>query len=138
MRLVPACLFLLFRLFIKKIKFSLQSVTVLTVIIGIHDSIHLNCYKRARRHKVMDAWCELSLSKNKTMTHVLIQVKQGVQGVQAFTFYIVTVNDEHAKPRFKRKLTEFRFKEGICTELCLKLWFQRDWYFCNIAESGWL
>ena len=27
------------------------------------------------------------------------------------------------------------FKEGICTELCLKLQFERDGYFCNIIES---
>ena len=30
-----------------------------------------------------------------------------------------------------------KFKESICTELCLKLWFQSDWYFCNITNSGW-
>ena len=22
------------------------------------------------------------------------------------------------------------FKDGICAELCLKLWFQSNWYFC--------
>ena len=30
-----------------------------------------------------------------------------------------------------------KFKHGICTELCLKLWFEKDWYFCNITETGW-
>ena len=30
-----------------------------------------------------------------------------------------------------------KFKDGICTELCLKLWFVSDWYFCNITEPGW-
>ena len=29
------------------------------------------------------------------------------------------------------------FKEGICAELCLNHWFESDWYFCNIAQSGW-
>ena len=29
------------------------------------------------------------------------------------------------------------YKDGICTELCLNLWFERDWYFLNITESGW-
>ena len=24
----------------------------------------------------------------------------------------------------------------IC-ELWLKLWFENDWYFCNITKSGW-
>ena len=31
-----------------------------------------------------------------------------------------------------------KFKEGICVELCLKLWFERDWYFCDITKSGCL
>ena len=30
-----------------------------------------------------------------------------------------------------------RFKDSICTEFCLKLWFESDWYFCNITESEW-
>ena len=30
-----------------------------------------------------------------------------------------------------------KFKDGICTELCLKLWFESDWHFCNITESRW-
>ena len=30
-----------------------------------------------------------------------------------------------------------KFKEGIYTELCLKLWFESNWYFCKITESGW-
>ena len=27
-------------------------------------------------------------------------------------------------------------KDCICAELCLKLWFESDWYFRNIIESG--
>ena len=30
-----------------------------------------------------------------------------------------------------------KFKEGICAELHLKLWFESDWYLCNIAKSRW-
>ena len=30
---------------------------------------------------------------------------------------------------------EVNFKDGIRTELRLKLWFESDWYFCNITES---
>ena len=30
-----------------------------------------------------------------------------------------------------------KFKDGMCTELCLKLWFESDWHFCIITESGW-
>ena len=28
-------------------------------------------------------------------------------------------------------------KEDLHDELYLKLWFESDWYFCNITESGW-
>ena len=28
-------------------------------------------------------------------------------------------------------------KESVGVILCLKLWFESDWYFCNINESGW-
>ena len=31
------------------------------------------------------------------------KIKQGVQGLPAFAFCIVTINDEQAKPMFKRK-----------------------------------
>ena len=31
-------------------------------------------------------------------------LKQGVQGLQAFAFCVVNANDEHVKHRFKRKL----------------------------------
>ena len=30
-----------------------------------------------------------------------------------------------------------KFEDGKCAALCLKLWFERNWYFCNITESGW-
>ena len=29
----------------------------------------------------------------------------------------VTVHDKHTKPRFKRKLVEVKFNDGICTEI---------------------
>ena len=56
---------------------------------------------------------------------------------EALYFSVVTVNDEHMKSSFKRKRSGHIFKEGICAELCLKHWFESDWYFCNIAQSGW-
>ena len=34
----------------------------------------------------------------------------------------------------KEKL-EVKFKDDISSELCLKLWFERDWYFCNITSQ---
>ena len=30
-----------------------------------------------------------------------------------------------------------KFKDAICAELCLRLWFESDLYFCNVTESGW-
>ena len=53
-----------------------------------------------------------------------------------FAFTAVSVYDERTKPRFERKRRD-KFKEVIGAELCLKLWLGRDWYFCNITESGW-
>ena len=59
------------------------------------------------------------------------------RNLQAFDFCVGTINDENTKPRFERKLVEVKFNGGICTKLCLKLWFESDWYFYNIAESRW-
>ena len=53
-----------------------------------------------------------------------------------YPFCVVTVNDEHTKPTFKRK-RRVKYKDDISVELCLKLWFESDWYFYNINESGW-
>ena len=33
----------------------------------------------------------------------LLLIQEGVQGLQAFAFCVVTVNDEHTKPYFKTK-----------------------------------
>ena len=62
-------------------------------------------------------------------------MEQGVQGLQVFAFRILTVKDEHPKPRFKRKRS-VKYKDGLCVKLCLKLWFESDWYFCNITVLG--
>ena len=29
-----------------------------------------------------------------------------------------------------------KFKDNICTKLCLKLWLESDQYFCNITQDG--
>ena len=29
-----------------------------------------------------------------------------------------------------------KFKGDTFAELCLKLWFESDWYFCNITKTG--
>ena len=34
---------------------------------------------------------------------IVQEIRQEVQGLQAFAFSILTVNDEYTKPRFKRK-----------------------------------
>ena len=63
-------------------------------------------------------------------------IKQEVQGLQAFAFSVVTVNDEHTKPRLK-KILGVNFKEGIFTQFCLKPWFESDWYFGSVPRSAW-
>ena len=51
-------------------------------------------------------------------------------------FFLVTVNDKHMERRFKRT-SRVKYKDDICAELRLKLWFESHLYFCNITESGW-
>ena len=46
-------------------------------------------------------------------------------------FHVVSINDKDTKPRFKKSL-RLKYKGGISAKLCLKLWFESDWYFCNI------
>ena len=31
----------------------------------------------------------------------------------------------------------FKYKDDMFAELYLKLWFESNWYFGNITESGW-
>ena len=50
-------------------------------------------------------------------------------------FCVVNANDEHTKPWFKTNSFEIKFKDSISLKLCLKLWFESDWYFCSITES---
>ena len=53
--------------------------------------------------------------------------EQKVQGLQAIAFSVVTVNDEHTKPTIcLKESVGVRFKEGICAESCLTLWFESD------------
>ena len=35
--------------------------------------------------------------------YIITSLKQGVQGLQAFDLYVVTVNDKHSKPKLTRK-----------------------------------
>ena len=51
-------------------------------------------------------------------------------------FCVVNVTDEHTKPKLEKSLGA-KFKDNICAEFCLKLWFENDWYFRNVTESGW-
>ena len=52
-------------------------------------------------------------------------------------FCVVTVNNKHTNLRSKGSVG-VKHKDDISAELCLKLSFESDWYFCNITESGWL
>ena len=31
-----------------------------------------------------------------------------------------------------------KYKDEIYAKLCLKLWFESNWYFHKIAKSGWI
>ena len=53
-----------------------------------------------------------------------------------FAFSVLTVNDEHRKPRFTRKRTGYITRQHIC-QILFKALFESDWYFCNITESRW-
>ena len=60
-----------------------------------------------------------------------------VQGLKAIAFSNVIVNDKHTKPTIGLKESVgFKFKEGKCSELRLKLRFQSGQYFCNITQDG--
>ena len=59
-------------------------------------------------------------------------LKQGVHRLEAFAFCILTVNDKHTKQSIGVK-----YKDDICAELCLKLSFESNEYFCNFTESQW-
>ena len=56
------------------------------------------------------------LYKSLQVLQILDNLNQEVEGLQAFAFCVVIVTDEHTKPRFK-------FENGRCAELCLKLRF---------------
>ena len=30
-----------------------------------------------------------------------------------------------------------KFKDDICAKLCIRLWFESDWYIGNITQSRW-
>ena len=38
-----------------------------------------------------------------------LQIQQGVHGPQAFAFCVVNINDEHTKPRLKKKLLKMAY-----------------------------
>ena len=49
------------------------------------------------------------------------------QGLEAFAFCVVTVNNI---PNLGSKRgVGVIYKDDLCTELRLKLWFESDWYF---------
>ena len=50
-------------------------------------------------------------------------------------FCVVTVNNEHTKPRFKS--VGVKYIDSIYAKFFLKVWFESDWYFCNITDLRW-
>ena len=47
-------------------------------------------------------------------------VFKATRSAEAFAFCAVIFNDKHTKPRFKRKLTEVKFKDGIWYQIVIK------------------
>ena len=64
------------------------------------------------------------------------KLEQKTQGLQAFSFCVATGNHEHTKLKLKESLG-IKCKDSICVELCLKHWFESNYYFCNITEPAW-
>ena len=63
-------------------------------------------YKQAEEHYKRSFIQSFGLKKrpNNSMSKLsLFDTKQEVHGLQVFTFSVLTINDEHTKPRFKRK-----------------------------------
>ena len=56
--------------------------------------------------------------------------------MQAFAFYVVTVNDKHTNLGAQERVG-VKYIDGLYAKFCLKLWFESDWYFCNMTESRW-
>ena len=103
--------------------------------LSFHISTKFICQWLYSNYKFI-SWTHVNKLTVNCLFWVNIFFKQGVKGLKAFAFYVVTANDECMKPRFKRNL-EVEFKDSACAELCLKLGFEKDWYCCNITLSGW-
>ena len=71
----------------------------------------------------------LKVFRETTVSFVIIEKRS--PGTTSVSFFVVTVNDEHTNLGSKESIG-VKFKEVICTKLCLK-----PWYFCNITISGW-
>ena len=56
------------------------------------------------------------------------------QELQVFASCVVTVNDKHMEARFKRKC-RVKYKDDIRADLCLKVWFESDWYFVILLSQ---
>ena len=61
--------------------------------------------------------------------------QQRVQGLHVFAFCVVNVNDWYnIRNLGSKESSGVKFKNGICAELCLKLWFESDWYVYIITD----
>ena len=61
---------------------------------------------------ILQSYCEIFLCRSQSSFYKILKIclyrsnsqkKQEVQGLQVFAFSVVTVHDEHTKPRFRRK-----------------------------------
>ena len=58
-----------------------------------------------QKEAILKRFLETKVSKLSQHNNLIYILKQGVQGLQAFAFCVVTINDKYMEPRFKRKRT---------------------------------
>ena len=59
--------------------------------------------------------CQLNCDKMFKLIEGRNKLKQGFQGLQAFTFSVITINDNHTDPSSKGSIG-FKYKNNICAK----------------------
>ena len=55
-----------------------------------------------QKEATLKRFLETKVSKISQHKNLIYVLKQGVQGLQAFAFCVVTINNKYMEPRFKR------------------------------------
>ena len=73
------------------------------------------------------------LSSQRTHNNILLHL---LARISRTCVCFLCSNDKHMKPRFTKSVG-INYIVSMCTKFCLKLWFESNWYYCNITESRW-